>query len=307
MLVSVIIPTYNSAKYISRAVESVLNQTYQDFEIIIIDDGSTDNTGEIVQSIKDDRITYIKQENAGPAAARNKGLEIAKGEYIAFLDADDMWKANKLETQIKCFSQNDKLCLAFSAMDLVNEDLEIIRVKRHRKYTNNELLKQLLTNYPDTVPMPSTVMIKKSYLNEVGYFYPELFTGEDFDLWLRLILKGDFEYIDESLTVSYKPESSITSSIDYTITEKCHEKVLDRFFSQENLDKKILKLKNAAYSFIYYDISRLHFYRDRKNAPMDKVLKAFYKSFKYDPLSYFTVFYKGKFLVRIVVKLTTRY
>lgn len=307
MSISVIIPAYNSADYISRCIDSVLNQTFQDFEILIIDDGSTDNTREIIESYTDKRIICLKQENAGPAAARNKGLEQAKGEYIAFLDADDMWTPDKLETQIKCFSENNKLCLVFSALQLINENREVFHIKKHKKYSNDELLKQLLTDYPENIPLPSTVMLKKSYLDETGFFNPKLYTGEDFDLWLRLILKGEFCYIDEPLTLRYKPKTSLTNSIDYSVTEKCHKEVLDRFFATENLDKKILKLKNRAYSFIYYDVSRLYFYRDRKNAPMDKVLKAFYKSFKCDPLSYFTIFYKGKFLFRIIIKLIVGY
>ena len=95
-LVSVIIPTYNSAGYIEEALESVFEQTLQDFEIIVVDDGSTDGTGEVLRKYGD-RIRYIYQENNGPASARNGGIRVARGEYIAFLDADDLWVSTKLE------------------------------------------------------------------------------------------------------------------------------------------------------------------------------------------------------------------
>lgn len=99
--VSIIIPTYNSAKYIHDAIESVLNQTYQDFEIIVMDDGSIDNTKKVLRSyIESKKIRYFYQKNKGPSAARNKGIREAKGEYIAFLGADDIWHKKKLEKSI---------------------------------------------------------------------------------------------------------------------------------------------------------------------------------------------------------------
>jgi len=111
-LVSVIIPTFNRADLIEYSIISVLNQTYQNFEIIIIDDGSTDNTREVVHSIKDKRIKYIYYKHVGlPASARNKGIMIARGEFIAFLDSDDIWLPKKLEMQIKTFNKIPNLLL----------------------------------------------------------------------------------------------------------------------------------------------------------------------------------------------------
>lgn len=106
-MVSVIIPTYNRADKIKPAVESVLNQTYTDFELIVVDDGSTDNTSEVIESIEDSRIRYVHQENAGACAARNNGINYAKGEYIAFHDSDDIWHKDKLEKQMNALLQNN--------------------------------------------------------------------------------------------------------------------------------------------------------------------------------------------------------
>lgn len=104
-MVSVIIPTYNRGYIIKRSIESVLTQTYSDFELIIVDDGSTDNTKEIVESYKDHRIKYVYQENSGACAARNKGISLAKGKFIAFHDSDDIWLPSKLEVQIKAIEE----------------------------------------------------------------------------------------------------------------------------------------------------------------------------------------------------------
>lgn len=305
MFISVIIPTYNSADYISKAVDSVLNQTHQDFEIIIIDDGSTDNTQQVIESYNDNRIIYIKQKNAGPAEARNNGLKRAKGEYVAFLDADDKWVPDKLQLQIEAFKLNPSVSMVYSKLEILNKNNETDEIHSFKNYPNNlELLKYLVFNHIAIVP---AVMIKKSYIDQVGFFNPELYTGEDWDFWLRLASKSNFYYIDKTLVLRYRPKTSITYSTDYSVTEQCHKTVMDRFFAIENLDKKILMLKNQAYSFIYFDISSLYFYKDRKNPPMDKVLKALFKSFKYHPFSFFTEARKIKFVFRILVKLTTGY
>ena len=106
-LVSIITPTYNCAKFIGATIESVLNQTYQNFEMIIVDDASKDNTEEVVKSFKDKRIKYIRlSKNSGPAVARNRAMEEARGKYMAFLDSDDLWKREKLEKQINFIKKN---------------------------------------------------------------------------------------------------------------------------------------------------------------------------------------------------------
>jgi len=124
--VSVIISTYNRAHLIGRAIQSVLNQTYQDFEVIVVDDGSTDNTEEIVKSFNDPRIRYIRHEkNKGAAAARNTGIKAARGKYIAFQDSDDEWLPEKLEKQMKVFENAPpEAGVVYTDMQRINEDGE---------------------------------------------------------------------------------------------------------------------------------------------------------------------------------------
>src|SRR5438477_8352790 len=113
MLVSVVIPTFNSADYLVQAIQSVLAQTYQDFEIIVVDDASTDNTNGVLQSFAD-RICYVRQDRGGPSAARNRGILQARGELIAFLDADDLWRPTKLARQVDYLKCHPQACLVYT-------------------------------------------------------------------------------------------------------------------------------------------------------------------------------------------------
>ena len=121
--VSVIIPTYNREGILGRSIESVLNQTYTEFELIIVDDGSTDNTRQLVENIHDDRISYYYvKNNSGAAAARNYGIERAEGEYIAFQDSDDYWHSDKLEKQMKVMESNPDIGFVFHAIRYDGDD-----------------------------------------------------------------------------------------------------------------------------------------------------------------------------------------
>jgi len=203
-LVSAIIPTYNSAKYIKEAVDSALSQTYKDIEITVVDDGSTDNTKNVLKKYIDNReIKYIYQENNGPASARNNGIRNSSGEFIAFLDADDTWKRGKLEKQMKLFD-NKNVALVYSDMEFFGEKIkfkcysEMFKrgMKRGRAY-----LDLILENFIST----STVVVRKDIFNNMGYFCEDvsLFSVEDYDMWLRIIKKYNVDFIDEPL-VKYR-------------------------------------------------------------------------------------------------------
>lgn len=193
-LVSIIIPTYNAGQYIREALSSALSQNYQNFEIIVIDDGSTDDTEEIIKKyfIKDN-IHYIQTKHSGLASmARNTGLKASKGHYIAFLDADDTWTPDKLKLQIELFDE---------ATALVYSDGEIIgqSKKNGQKYSDlvkfykgHVFHKLILKNFIAT----SSVVVKKSALDELGMFSenPKLRVGEDYDLWLRIAQKYKIKY-----------------------------------------------------------------------------------------------------------------
>ena len=230
-LVSVIIPTYNRANLIKRSVESVLNQTYKNLELLIIDDGSTDNTKKIIDTLNDKRIIYIKQQNQGASAARNKGIENARGEYIAFQDSDDVWHLDKLEKQIIALQRNSAdvvFCKMFAFGNL-----------RRRIVSDN--FKQGFLDKKDLPLGISTQSIlgKRNILIKF-YFNSNTEPIEDFELLLRINQNFSIYCVDEPLVDYYSQDSSI-SNRSYT-----------KFKSFEEIStkhKELLKSANSLSSF----------------------------------------------------------
>ncbi len=197
--VSVVITCYNYGKYIARCVESVLGQTFQDFEIIIVDDGSTDNTGEIIAPyLTDSRIHYIKQENAGQAVAKNAGIINSKSEFIAFLDADDLWDHTKLEKQIPLFS-DPYVGVVYSSSRYIDGDGKdfIFRIESDYMMPKSGYVSKHLL-FDNFVPFSSSV-VRRECFERVGLFNESLSMGIDWDLWLRISVYYQFQYVDEPL------------------------------------------------------------------------------------------------------------
>lgn len=187
--VSVIIPTYNRAHPVGRAIESVLNQTYQDFELIVVDDGSTDNTEEIIKEfqLKDNRIIYLKHdENKGGSAARNTGIKASKGEYIAFLDSDDEWLPEKLEIEIRILNDDRNLIICSTGYTFINEKNGVIigssKVQEERISQKIVLRGQCITT--------NDFIADKEKVIKVGGFDEKLSARQDWDFWIRIISLG---------------------------------------------------------------------------------------------------------------------
>lgn len=196
--VSVIIPTYNRAQLVGHAVRSVLAQTYQDFELIVIDDASTDNTQELVASFKEPRIRYIRHsQNGGVSAARNTGIEASRGEYIAFLDSDDKWLPEKLEKQVQLFRESDsKVGVIYTWQCFINDNNERTRTL-DPKYSGF-ILDDLL--YANVLGTTSTFMVRRECLHKVKGFDSDMpVYGEDWDLWIRLAQQYKFDFVPEVL------------------------------------------------------------------------------------------------------------
>ncbi|MFX1502247.1 MAG: glycosyltransferase family 2 protein, partial [Promethearchaeota archaeon] len=202
-LVSIIIPTYNRGNVIRETITSVLNQTYQNFQIFIIDDGSNDETTNIVQSFNDKRIKYIFQTHSGlPAKGRNTGLKKIKGEYVAFLDSDDIWFPRKLEIQINLFEKNPNILLIATNGVLfpTKLNMKVIPLKKNIKISFKQLLeKNIIIN--------SSVLFKKEVISMVGLLDENinLKYGEDFDYWLRILrFKDKSILIIKNILVKYR-------------------------------------------------------------------------------------------------------
>ena len=267
--ISIIIPTYNYAQYICEAIESVLNQTYKDFEIIVVDDGSTDNTKEVIKPYLN-KIKYIYQQNSGPSAARNRGIKEAKGEYIAFLDADDIWLAQKLELQIKFMEKEKEVGLIFSDMILFNEKgiiknsflkeklffnkLSIKPLSFTEKVIYDNVFNALLQE--NFIPT-NTVIVKKECFNKVGFFDKTLFSVEDRDMWLRIGLFYDIGFINSPLVLTRFHETNISANQELAL--KSRLKVMKKFLNYSNLPIKSKKIIKQTINKIYFDLGYLYF------------------------------------------------
>jgi glycosyltransferase involved in cell wall biosynthesis len=190
-VVSVVIPAYNSASFISETIESVLSQTYKDYEIIVVNDGSpdTENLEKVLAAYKQ-KIVYLKQENRGPSAARNSGIRIAKGEFIAFLDSDDIWLEEFLEEQIKFLQSQSQYEFVYSDAHLFGDVHKVgNRFMERNPSVGNVTLESLLALRCNVIT--SGVVVKRQKLLDVGLFDEEHgHRSEDFDLWIRLAKNG---------------------------------------------------------------------------------------------------------------------
>lgn len=228
--VSVIIPTYNRAKFIKDAIESVLNQTYKNFEIIVIDDGSTDNTREILAQYGK-KIKVLTQENKGAPAARNKGIREAKGEYLAFLDSDDIWYPLKLEKQIKVMEQTKAgfVHTARYEVDVVNNKrsslLPLLPAKSSRDFLSGK------------THISMTVLVAKELVVKAGLFDENILTTDDTDLWIRIAKIADIIYINEPLMDFRMVGNNLQTKMDLKYRERMviYQKAL------KDPDKRILK------------------------------------------------------------------
>ncbi len=186
-LVSIIIPTYNASKFIKEAVDSALAQTYKDIEIIIIDDGSIDDTKKVLEGYLP-KIKYFYQSNKGLSAARNVGIKIAKGDCIALLDADDIFLPNKIEEQIKFLEENPDCDVCYCDLyHFWDEESEKLLKLNYKYYSGDDVLPGLLEK---SFIAPLTVVIRKSVFDRFGYFDENLKRSEDLDFWFRLAYGG---------------------------------------------------------------------------------------------------------------------
>jgi len=221
-LVSVIIPAYNHEKYITDSLQSVARQSYKNFELIVLNDGSTDNTGELIKMFIEENpfinIRYINKNNEGVCKTLNKGLEIAKGKYVAFLASDDMWEPQKLEIQVDFMERNDNIGLVFTdAWFLKFNERTHIKWSDYKnnldRYFKNGIqnadMYLLLLTRPIIPAL--TVMVRKQILDEIGGFDEKL-VYEDLDMWLRITQNYPIGYIDIPLALYRLHDKNISNN-----------------------------------------------------------------------------------------------
>lgn len=211
--VSVVLPTYNRAKVLGRSIQSVLRQSYGNLELLVIDDGSDDETAEIVSAISDPRLRYISlSENTGVSAARNAGIGLARGEFIAFQDSDDEWLPNKLAKQVSAIEEKPDVAVVFCTLKRIyeQEGESHLNPRIPVPTARDALLRQLLIR---NLAWTQTWLVRKSVLEEYtsqqGPFHPELSRGEDWELILRIAVDHKLMHLPEVLVLAYKTQGSL--------------------------------------------------------------------------------------------------
>jgi len=297
--VSVIIPTYNRAEFLRSAIASALSQIFTDLEIIISDDKSTDNTREVVETFKDERIKYVRNEgNKGPSATRNTAILASKGEYIAFLDDDDEWLPDKLQKQIEVLDKSrPNICGVYSNRLFIDKlSGKILSDNPGTERLKGNLLYQLIIKSPIHT---STAVIKKRCLDEIGLFDETISYMEDYDLWIRLSMYWDFEYIPIPLIKAYvHGQAHLSRNLSGQTAGR--EKLLERYNDLFKKNRKswgklylclgaqycqLKQMKNGRRNIIkgiikypFSKIAYFHFFSSLLGADNYQRLRKFYKS-----------------------------
>lgn len=218
-LISVIIPTYNGGQFIARTLQSVLDQTFQDFEILVVDDGSVDNTAEVVQQFTR-RIRYFRKPNGGPASARNFGLRRAKGNYIALLDHDDLWLPKRLETQLPLFDKDPKIGVVFSDCYIKATNDSVVpetSFQEAKPFAGEVFEKLFLRNFVPSL----TTLVRRECFDCVGFFDESgrMTMTDDYHMWLRIAVHYRYAFHPKPLAVYYRHSSNFSNKFDQFIKE----------------------------------------------------------------------------------------
>lgn len=251
--VSVIVPTYNRPRSLERAIESALAQTYDDFECIVVDDGSTEDIEAVIESFTDPRLTYLAHErNRGGSAARNTGIDAAEGKYIAFLDSDDVWLPEKLEQQVACFEERSDECIGVYCLYRTTSDRSWERLRRladtvlpdsphatHGPEGSRELIDDLLLH---NIPFggTSTLVIRADKLREIGKFDASFRRNQDRELLMKILKVGKLACVNEPLVIRYATGLPAADAV---------EQSNKRFF--EEFANEITRLEAKGYDVMY--------------------------------------------------------
>ncbi|MBV6624297.1 MAG: glycosyltransferase [Rivularia sp. (in: Bacteria)] len=259
-LISVIIPVYNGEKTIRQTIESVLNQTYTNLELIVINDGSRDLTLNVICSIKDYRLKVFSYDNAGVCMSRNRGIERARGQFISFLNADDTWTRDKLEAQLKALEANPQASVAYSWVDYIDEYGEFIRDGNHITI-NGDAYEQLLIQ--NVLENGSNPLIRRQALINTGTFNELLTLAEDWDMWLRLAKRYDFVTVPRPQVLYRASSRSVSTNV--LKMEKACLKFIEQAYNCAPKSLQKLKRKSLASLYHYLTFKSLESPSGQKN------------------------------------------
>ncbi len=308
-LISIIIPTYNVSRFINQTLESIFDQDVTDYEIIVVDDGSTDATQSVLETFKD-RISYYCQENRGPAAARNVGIKMAQGKYIAFQVGDDLWPNSKLKLQIELMEKHPDVGLLSGDMQRFSgEHVKVSSMFKKYGFDRNffgddfyvaDAYKKIYIqgNYIPT----GTVILRRNCLEKVGYFDESFRHSEDLDLWLRISLHFRLAYSKEIWLLRRDHEINLTGDTEsmnlslIKVLEK-HEKQYASYLTQNSIpSNKVIseKLRNTGYLFL------ISF---KLNKARECLLKSLFREFQIRTLLYWFATFLGVPFIKVICRL----
>lgn len=284
--VSVIIPAYNAERFIKETIESVLRQTYDDFEIIIVDDGSTDTTRQIIESLNDQRIIYLYQKNSGVSVARNTGVSKARGEYIALLDHDDLWLPEKLKKQIPLLETHTEIGLVYSDCYIIDLKGRILtRIFQSFNPCRGKVSPHLLLcNFVPCL----TAVIRKNILQKIDMFNPKFCIAEEFELFLRLSEISEFDFVDIPLAKYRVHETNFSKNEVLGCSEALS--VVTSFLERHPELRNIIgnKVVNKYEASLYYKLGQAYFF----NGEMKKTFYYFNKSKRIYRYSFTLILFK---------------
>lgn len=291
-LISVVLPVFNGEKTIFETVQSILNQTFDNWELIIINDGSQDSTLDIIQKFEsaEPRLRIFSYPNAGLAASRNRGIALSLGEYISFIDADDLWTSNKLKSQLTALQDNPKAFVAYSWTDYIDADGKFVKSGRHTTDTGDVYQKLLLCNFLENGSNP---LVRKEVFAIVGGFDESLSAAEDWDMWLRLAARYEFVVVPEVQILYRLSMNSMSANLKRQ--ERTCLTVINKAFSTPRAES-LGHLKK-------YTISNIYIYLTFKSLEVnpDKVDRWISTVFLWKTLQYNPGFFKQKKIIFIAI------
>ncbi|MEO1431373.1 MAG: glycosyltransferase [Cyanobacteria bacterium J06633_8] len=292
-LISVIVPVYNGEKTIKETIESVLNQTFVNLELIVIDDGSQDSTLNVVYDIKDSRLKVFSYKNAGVAISRNRGIEKASGEFIAFLDADDLWTSDKLEAQLKALESNPQAAVAYSWVDYINAEGEFLHHGNHITINGNAYKQLLVENVLENGSNP---LIRRDALIQIDGFNQSLTPAEDWDMWLRLAACYEFVTVP-SPQILYRTLSH-SGSTNVLKMEKVCLQLIEQAFN--DAPASVQCLKKRASGILYYYL--IHKSLESKNSSQNYIvtMRFFYNTIRYD-----ASVWQWRIMLKTIIRIST--
>jgi len=247
VLVSVVIPAYNAEKTILETIQSIQKQTFCNFELIVINDGSTDKTVELINTNVDSRVRTFSYENGGLPVARNRGIAHATGEFITFIDADDLWVPDKLELQLAALQQHQEAGVAYSWTAFINDKGQFLYAQEPLFFEGNVYPQLLVKNF---ISSGSNILVRRQFIEAAGEFDPSLKSAEDWDYNIRLAALCPFVVVPKYQILYRKSSQSMTAKVD--VMEKAIFTVIERAFQNAPMELQILKNHSLANSYRFF-------------------------------------------------------